>query len=182
MPDAWIIQFRADDPRVGMALSVVLYHRAWPAWLRVPQPMNSLLLWELRPPGVIPPSQPSPHPLPPEGRAVYFGGGGGYCRLIPAWPRIRLRRGPKPNAGAAITRLIGLRAKTAVKWNGNGQVQRGCGRISQSATLVLVGPGERLAVDGESPQVPSWSMRANDSVRQAPVDKQAGSDRDRGHC
>tara|TARA_R100001369_G_scaffold28575_2_gene51340 strand:+ start:4151 stop:6661 length:2511 start_codon:yes stop_codon:yes gene_type:complete len=172
MQTSWIIQF--------LLTSLVLawpgrsfYAKGVPALLRGAPDMNSLVaLGTAAAWGYSTVATFAPALLPPEGRAVYFEAAAVIVVLILLGRTLEARA--KGRTGAAITRLIGLRPKTA-QVERNGQIVTLDVADINVADLVHVRPGERLAVDGEVTSGASWVDESMISGEPAPVDKQAGA-------
>lgn len=172
MQTAWIIQFVLTTLVLAWP-GRSFYSKGVPALLRGAPDMNSLVAlgtaaaWSYSTVATFAPTL-----LPPEGRAVYFEAAAVIVVLILLGRTLEARA--KGRTGAAITRLIGLRPKTA-------QVERNGEVVSVDVADIAVGdlvhvrPGERLAVDGEVTSGASWIDESMISGEPAPVDKQAGA-------
>ncbi|MBU0782100.1 MAG: heavy metal translocating P-type ATPase [Alphaproteobacteria bacterium] len=172
MQTAWIIQFVLTTLVLAWP-GRSFYSKGVPALLRGAPDMNSLVAlgtaaaWSYSTVATFAPTL-----LPPEGRAVYFEAAAVIVVLILLGRTLEARA--KGRTGAAITRLIGLRPKTA-QVERNGQVVSVDVADIAVGDLVHVRPGERLAVDGEVTSGASWVDESMISGEPAPVDKQAGA-------
>ncbi len=172
MQTAWIIQFLLTTLVLAWP-GRSFYTKGVPALLRAAPDMNSLVAlgtaaaWSYSTVATF-----ASGLLPPEGRAVYFEAAAVIVVLILLGRTLEARA--KGRTGAAITRLIGLRPKTA-------QVERDGQVVSLDVADIAVGdlvhvrPGERLAVDGEVTSGASWVDESMISGEPAPVDKQSGA-------
>ncbi len=172
MQTAWIIQFVLTTLVLAWP-GRSFYTKGVPALLRGAPDMNSLVAlgtaaaWSYSTVATFAPTL-----LPPEGRAVYFEAAAVIVVLILLGRTLEARA--KGRTGAAITRLIGLRPKTA-HVERNGEVVSVDVADIAVGDLVHVRPGERLAVDGEVTSGASWIDESMISGEPAPVDKQAGA-------
>jgi Cu+-exporting ATPase len=172
MQTAWIIQFVLTTLVLAWP-GRSFYSKGVPALLRGAPDMNSLVAlgtaaaWSYSTVATFAPTL-----LPPEGRAVYFEAAAVIVVLILLGRTLEARA--KGRTGAAITRLIGLRPKTA-HVERNGEVVSVDVADIAVGDLVHVRPGERLAVDGEVTSGASWIDESMISGEPAPVDKQAGA-------
>ncbi|KPQ04741.1 MAG: Cu+-exporting ATPase CopA [Rhodobacteraceae bacterium HLUCCA12] len=146
MRESWIIQFALSSV-VLFGPGLMFFRHGIPALLRGGPDMNSLVAvgtaaaW-----GFSTISTFAPGLLPPGTAAVYFEAAAVIVTLILLGRWLEARA--KGRTGAAITRLVGMQAKSA-RVERDGTVQDVAIDEIAPGDIIHVRPGERIAVDGD---------------------------------
>lgn len=149
------------------------YLKGFPALLRGAPDMNSLVaVGTTAAYGYSVVATFAPQMLPEEARAVYFEAAGVIVVLILLGRMMEARA--KGRTGAAIRKLIGLRPKTARLSRGGVEIEVALEDIGVG-DLVVVRPGERIAVDGEVVSGESYVDESMITGEPVPVSKRAGA-------
>lgn len=149
------------------------YLKGFPALLRGAPDMNSLVaVGTTAAYGYSVVATFAPQMLPEEARAVYFEAAGVIVVLILLGRMMEARA--KGRTGAAIRKLIGLRPKTARLSRGGVEIEVALEDIGVG-DLVVVRPGERIAVDGEVVSGESYVDESMITGEHVPVSKRAGA-------
>ncbi|WIV52420.1 heavy metal translocating P-type ATPase (plasmid) [Marivivens sp. LCG002] len=149
------------------------YLKGFPALLRGAPDMNSLVaVGTTAAYGYSVVATFAPQVLPEEARAVYFEAAGVIVVLILLGRMMEARA--KGRTGAAIRKLIGLRPKTARLSRDGVEIEVALEDIGVG-DLVVVRPGERIAVDGEVVSGESYVDESMITGEPVPVSKSAGA-------
>ena len=149
------------------------YLKGFPALLRGAPDMNSLVaVGTTAAYGYSVVATFAPQMLPEEARAVYFEAAGVIVVLILLGRMMEARA--KGRTGAAIRKLIGLRPKTARLSRDGVEIEVALEDIGVG-DLVVVRPGERIAVDGEVVSGESYVDESMITGEPVPVSKSAGA-------
>ncbi len=149
------------------------YLKGYPALLRGAPDMNSLVaVGTTAAYGYSLVTTFAPSLLPEEARAVYFEAAGVIVALILLGRMMEARA--KGRTGAAIRKLIGLRPKTARLSRNGAEVEVALEDIVVG-DLVVVRPGERIAVDGDVVSGESYVDESMITGEPVPVSKRAGA-------
>lgn len=149
------------------------YLKGFPALLRGAPDMNSLVaVGTTAAYGYSVVATFAPQMLPEEARAVYFEAAGVIVVLILLGRMMEARA--KGRTGAAIRKLIGLRPKTARLSRDGVEIEVALEDIAVG-DLVVVRPGERIAVDGEVVSGESYVDESMITGEPVPVSKRAGA-------
>jgi Cu+-exporting ATPase len=148
------------------------YAKGFPALVRGAPDMNSLvMLGTTMAYGYSVVASFLPELLPHGLAHTYFEAGAVIVALILAGRYFEA--GARGRAGSAIRRLMGLQAKTARVRRGEGEEDLPVGAL-RAGDIVVVRPGERLAVDGEVTAGSSYVDESMVTGEPVPVAKQAG--------
>ncbi len=168
---SWIIQW-ALTTLVLIGPGRVFYAKGLPALVRGAPDMNSLVaVGTLAAYGFSVVATFAPALLPDVARAVYFEAAAVIVTLILVGRFLEARA--KGRTGAAISRLVGMQAQTARVMRGGKAIDLAIDEI-RVGDVLIVRPGERIAVDGEVVDGASHVDESMITGEPIPVDKAVG--------
>jgi len=169
---SWLIQF-ALTAAVLAGPGRIFLRIGLPALARMAPEMNSLVaLGSLAAFGYSTVATFAPALLPSAARDVYFEAAATIVTLILVGRWLEARA--KGQAGEAIRRLVGLRPATARVDRGGETVELPVEELSPG-DIVLLAPGERVAVDGILTEGHGWIDESMLTGEPAPVEKTPGA-------
>ncbi len=172
MQTSWFIQF-ALTTLVLLWPGRLFLTKGYPALFRGAPDMNALVaLGATAAWGFSVVSTFAPGLLPEGTRNVYYEAAAMIVTLILVGRTLEARA--KGRAGAAIRKLVGLRAKTARVERDGAEIELPIDQI-MPGDLIRVRPGEKIAVDGEVVEGSSFVDESMISGEPVPVEKQAGA-------